>query len=86
MTDSNGSRADRITRQAFREFDLWTERFSRMVYERAGTLASTGSTPGLITSQTLVDAVRKSCEQLAAELNALQDGCDSNGQENKEAA
>ncbi len=81
MIDPIRSRKDRITRQAFREFDRWTRRFSRMVRESATSLATAGSTPGLITSETLVDAVRTTCEQLAAELRTLHDGCSSNGQQ-----
>ncbi len=84
--DAMSSGQDRITRQAFHEFDRWTRRFSRMLRESASSLATEGRPPGLITSETLVDAVRTTCEQLAAELGTSNDGCSSNGQEDKTAA
>jgi len=86
MTDPIVSPADRITRQAFHEFRIWTQRFSRMVRERASILASPGGPPGVITSQNLVEAVRAACEHLAAEIDALDDGCSSSAQRDRRAA
>ena len=86
MIDSITSKNDRITRQAFREFDLWIQRYSRMLRENAGRLASEGGSPSLITSETLVDAVRLTCEQLAVEVSASHDGFSLNERQNRDAA
>lgn len=86
MTDPIRSGKNRITREAFHEFDAWTQRFSRMVRESAGRLATVGRPPGIITSQTLADAVRTTCEQLAAELGAVDEGRSSNGREDRKVA
>ena len=85
MINRTGSETGRITRRAFREFDVWTERFSGMVQERARALAATAGTH-VITSETLVEAVRLTCGELAAELSAAQGGCNSNGEETETAA
>ncbi len=76
-------RNDRITRQAFREFHVWTERFGQKVRERAAGLAHAGNTARVLTSDMLVEAVRAACEDLAAEIRA---GHNTSGQEDKTAA
>ena len=57
-----------IPPHASEELNEWTGRFSHMVRESASRLAAAGTTPGLITSETLAEAVRATCERLAAEL------------------
>ena len=68
MVDRISPPSDRITVQAFREFNAWTDAFSRRVRERAGTLAAAARTPGMITSEILVQAVHSACGELVAEL------------------
>ena len=81
-----GAPTERITPEAFHGFRLWTQRFSRVVRERASLLASPGGTPGVITPQILVEAVRVACEHLAAEIDAPDEGGWSHGERDKTAA
>ena len=70
MADSTAPRDHRISGDAFREYGQWTRRFSGRVRETAIRLAIARGVPAHVTPDVLAEAVRLTCEEIAAEIKS----------------
>ena len=68
MADSTSPRDHGISKDAFREYGQWTRRFSGRVRELAIKLAIARGVPASVTPEILAEAVRLTCEEIAAEI------------------